>query len=797
MKKIYSIMPVVISLLLLSSSVEAQTKAEVEAALKQMSPEQVDQKIKEFGLTREEAIRQAQAHGIDLEAYLSSLSVQPSDTPAEKIESQVSPVVQLPAPVQLTNIEKPSVAKAALLPGFEGRIQVVGLEPFGYSIFRYPASTFEPVLNIPTPPNYIVGPGDEIILSVWGDTKLYHTLTINREGNIIVPDVGPVNVNGLTIEQINNKLLRRMTEVYASLKNGQRGATSFLDVSLGKLRTVQIFVLGEVIKPGGYSLSSLSTMLHALYLSGGPTTNGSLRSINLIRDNKIVSQLDFYEYALKGNKANDIRLQDGDILFVPPVKKRVAIVGQVIRPAIYELKEKETLSDLLAFSGGIQVSAYTDRIHIERLVPFEQRQLLKKDILDLDISFGSVSELQTSRLPLEDADIVTIFSITNYPLNRVTITGNVNKPGTFSWSEGMRVADLIMKADSFARNTFMEKATLLRLLPNLRREIIQFSPAKALAGDTSQNILLKNEDQVIIYKESDFFPERYVSIYGAVKKPGRYPRYEKMTLADLVVLAGGVTENADLSNWQLSRIDTTSVEKYSVVQIFNVQQEYWSDTVLLRTALEDFDVVNVPASPKFTPPQNVTVAGYAMLPGTYPLTTKNETLYDVLMRAGGFRPEAYLKGARLYRKANGSRKLVPVDFEKIWQNPKTEENIPLIAEDSIYIPRNTNVVTVVGEVFTPAAVLYEKGASLSHYLDQAGGLKEEADDDRIYVMLPNGKAWKENWFIFPDPDILPGSVVYVPKKIEKEDRTLPIIRDWATIMVSIATMMVAIVQITK
>ncbi|MCX7984775.1 MAG: SLBB domain-containing protein, partial [Bacteroidetes bacterium] len=641
-----------VGILICSSVSVAQTKDEIEKTLKQMGPEQIDQKLKELGLSREEALKRAREQGIDLESYLTTLSVQPTKGQAQQTAVHSIKQEKPTPPVQLETIERSPEAKGTLLPGFTNRIQALGLEPYGYSIFRYPATTFEPVLNIPTPPSYIVGPGDEIIISVWGDTKLYHELTVNREGNLVIPDVGPINVNGLTIKEIREKLLRRMTEVYSSLKHGAKGATSFLDVSLGKLRTIQVFVLGEVSKPGGYSLSSLSTMLHALYLSGGPTTNGSLRKINLLRNNKVVAQLDFYEYALKGNRTDDVRLQDGDILFIPPVQKRVAIVGAVLRPAIYELKEQETLSDLIALSGGLLVNAYTERIHIERLVPFSQRSILKKDILDIDLPFASLEQLQSSVFKLEDADIVSIYSITNYPYNRVTITGNVNKPGTYELITRMRVSELIMKADSFARNTFMEKATLLRLLPNLRREIYHFNPRKALAGDTTENLVLQNEDQIIIYQESTFFPERYVEIYGAVKNPGRYPRYEKMTVADLVILAGGLREDASYENWELAKIDTGSIDNYSKIFKFSVLVSYWEDQTLKQLLLQDFDRVTVPQNPRFKYPVQVTLAGYFVYPGVYSLISNEERLYDIIKRAGGIRPDAYLRGATMYRVVN-------------------------------------------------------------------------------------------------------------------------------------------------
>lgn len=775
----------------------SQSKAEVEAVLKRMTPEQIDQKIKEMGLTREEIAKQAKERGLDFDTYLMNLFSQLEIIPSVKTEDKKE---KFPTKTPRDTIEIVTPEKEDSIAGFTERIRLMKIEPvkpFGYNIFKYPAKTFEPVATVPTPSTYIVGAGDEISISVWGDMKLNHQLTVNREGNLVIPDVGPVYVNGLTIQQVREKLLNRMTEVYASLRGGKRGATSFLEVSLGKLRTIQVFVLGEVKKPGGYSLSSLSTILHALYLSNGPTINGSLRSINLIRGGKIVAQLDFYDYALKGNRSNDVTLQDGDVVFVPVVGKRVAIVGSVIRPAIYELKEGEKLSDLYNFCGGLQVDAYASRIHIERLSTPDKRKMIDSDILDIDISFNTAKDFQESNFTLENGDIIRVFSMTDYRVNRVVILGNVNKPGTYALTEGMRVKDLIMKADSFARNTFQERATLLRRLPNLRRKVIGFNPSKALLGDIVENLLLQNEDSIFIYKEQDLFPEHKTAIYGAVKEQGEYPRYEGMTVADLVMLAKGLREDANFEGWELARVDTSSIGSYSKTIRFNVNVNYWDDSVCNNLILKDFDIVVVPVNPKFSRPNYVIVGGYCAYPGYYILSSENERLTDIIERAGGIRPEAYLAGGQLFRKINDTLRLVPLDFVDILNNKESLGNIKLMPGDSLYIPRTTNVVQVSGEVLAPAAILYKKGASLAYYLEQAGGLKEDADAEKIVVTLPNGRIWKESWFFLPNPDISSGSTIYVPKKIEKEDKTLPIIRDWATIMASIATMMVAIIQVTR
>ncbi len=777
----------------------AQSKVQAETVLKSMTPEEIDRKLKELGVTREEAISRAAALNVNLEEYLSKMQPAPGPTPIPAA-SQIptvpyggsgTPVSSAP----IMKVEVPIEKKEYLVPGFSGRT-AENLQPFGYTIFQYPASTFEPILNMATPPTYALGPGDEVTVSVWGDTKLLYQLQVNREGSILVPDVGPISAVGMTIQQLREKMLRRMTAVYSSLRNGAAGASSFLDVSLGKLRTIQVFVLGEVQKPGSYSLSSLSTALHALYLSGGPTIDGSLRDIQIIRSGKVVSILDFYDYAVYADKSKDIRLQDGDIVFIKPAGKRAGVAGFVLRPAIYELTASENLGDLLRLAGGLRFNAYVDRIHIERLVPFEERKNYEKNFLDFDLQFNTLQEIETSKFEIKNGDVIRILQVGLLPENRVTIRGNVKKPGVFELKSGMCVKDLITEADSLDRNTFSERGTLFRLLPNLRREIIPFNPRLALLGDTQSNVELRNEDSLVIYKESQFFPEHTVSVGGAVRNPGSYPRHDDMTVADLVVMAGGLTEGASLISWELARLDTTKIGALSKIKKFDVAENYWDDHSRQPILLEDFDHLMVPSNPKYNRQRVVEITGYVLYPGSYALREEGEKLSSIIQRAGGLKPGAYLEGSTIIRKWNNAG-LVPVDFEKVLDDDESGENISMLDGDVINVAFKQEVVLVRGEVFVPAAVVHKKGASLSYYLDQAGGMKDEADEGRVVVTLPNGRKWEKGWFILPNPDILGGSTIFVPKKIEKEDKTLPIMRDWATIMVSIATMMVAIVQITK
>ena len=783
-------------------------KQQTETQFQQMTPKQINAKLKELGMTRAEAEATAKALGLDVPKYLKILSGQTDEQPEDMFDSDTTDQSENQLEAKFLKQNALKARKDSLqailtdkilldsIPGFYGRPHAKGLRPFGYNLFQYPLSTFEPALNLPTMPGYTIGTGDELLLTMWGEAQLFSRFVVNREGNIVIPNAGPVPAQGVTIEALKARLLKRLSSFYSGLRNGGPDANTWLDVSIGKLRTIQVFVLGEVKKPGGYAISSLSNSFMALYGAGGPTINGSLRSIDVMRNNKCIASVDFYDYALRGDKSKDVSLQNGDIVFVKPTQKKVALSGFILRPAIYEVKETETLGQILQIAGGLRFDAYIGRIHVERLVPFEERNNHSKNYLDYDLRFSTFQDLQGSTFELKGGDIVTVFQVDSLPENRVTILGNVKKPGIFELTSGMRVNDLIMQADSLERNTFSERGTLFRMLPNLRREVIPFSPRLALLGESDNNIELKNEDSLVIYKESQFLPVHTVSVGGSVRKPGTFPRYDSMTVSDLVVMAGGLSEEASKTDWELARMDTSGIGKISKIFKFNVQDAYWNNQLGREGLLKDYDHLMVPADAKFNSMRVVSIVGYALFPGNYALQYEGEKLSSVIQRAGGLRPGAYLEGSTLFRKWNNAG-LVPIDFQKIMTDEQSPENISLLANDSITIAFRQEVVLIRGEVFVPAAVVHKQGASLNYYINQAGGLKDEADDGRIVVTLPSGRKWEKAWFIFSDPDILGGSMIFVPKKIEKEDKTLPVLRDWATIFVSLATMMVAIIQITK
>ena len=430
---------------------------------------------------------------------------------------------------------------------------------------------------------------------------------------------------------------------------------------------------------------------------------------------------------------------------------------------------------------------------------------------------------------MQDGDVVTVLQVSQLPENRITIIGNVKKPGVYQLRPAMKLKDLILEADSLDRNAFLERGNVLRLLPNLRREVKPFSPKLVLAGDAQNNIPLENEDTVIIYKESQFFPEHTVTISGAVRNPGSYPRNDSMTVADLVVMAGGLKEEATTQGWEISRIDSTDIKTYSKVYNVNMPDDYWNDRGSAKFLLEDFDFVFVPANPRYSKQKIVQVGGYVMYPGLYTIRNEGERLAEMIRRAGGLRPGAYLEGSKFVRKSidvtwnpTESREAavsgtaifdslkrtqrtpetktagwVPIDFKKALDDPTSRDNVALEEGDSIYVAFLEDLVYVKGEVFVPSPVVYKKGENPDYYITQAGGFKEEADKGKIVVFLPGGKKWESRMWPLPDPEILPGSLVYVPMKIEKEDKALPILAAWATVMASLAAITVAIVQVTK
>jgi protein involved in polysaccharide export with SLBB domain len=791
--------------------------------LSRMTAEQIRQRIKDAGMTEEDAIRLARERNFDLERYLRT-ETGAKATLGKSTEMAKQPVAEMVSPA----MRPPSRLKEELIiPEFVGRADST-LQPFGYSIFDRAPTAFEPIVNVPTPQTYTLGPGDEIVLNVWGETQLAYTLTVARDGYIVIPDVGKVQVAGVTVQALKRVLLDRMSTVYASLAHGGARATSFLDVSIGQLRTIQVFVLGEARFPGGYNLSGLATALTALYYAGGPDINGTLRDIKVIRDNKVIASVDFYEFVLTGKREQDVRLQEGDVVSIGRARTRAAITGKVSRPAIYELKSDETVSDLIRMAGDLRSDAYIKRIHVERIVPFSQRAKFQKDILDIDYTFSSYDELMNCRERLEGGDVVTVFGINKERENVVKVSGNVWKPGSYELSPDMTVKDLIYRADGLREDTFFERGTIIRTRQtDLRKEIVPFNLRLAVEGDPLQNVKLQRLDSVIVYHDSVFHPRHPVAIDGAVRNPGVYTRAEGTTVADLIILAGGLLDGADVSQIEVARLDTTKKEKIAEVFKVNLPREFWKSGNPHDFVLRDYDRVSVRMKPEFVQPKVVVVSGEALYPGVYTLREEGEKLHELIKRFGGFKPTAYLPGVRLVRSPGQGgiparnplvaeqenldslgRPLpvyvrlassdVPIDIERVMDNPNSVDNVALQPGDSLVVPRDPGVVYVQGQVNTPSSVPFKEGAGLKYYVQQAGGYTQNADKGNTVVILPNGKKWEPSgFFLLPDPEVLSGSTVVVPTELPRESKTLPVLREITGITLSAVTMAYIVWQVTK
>ena len=492
---------------------------------------------------------------------------------------------------------------------------------------------------------------------------------------------------------------------------------------------------------------------------------------------------------LEGSSRRDVLLQDGDVVFVRPAQRRVAVMGEVIRPAIYELRPEETLGDAIRMAGGLRFTAYVGRVHIERVVPFDKRAVYDKDMLDLDVWARSQAELISSGTTLESGDIVTVFGVSNRVQNRVYVTGNVRKPGPFEFRPGMRIRDLVIAADSLERSTFAERGTLYRMLPDLRYEVRGFNVADALRGVEDQNVDLQNEDSVVIYPERNFVRDHFVTITGAVRRPGRYLRNENMTAADLVLMAGGLVDGASTNGWEIARMDTTGESTYAKILRENMGTSYWSTRGEERLRLVDYDVIRIPMDPRFAAQKLVHIAGHVMFPGAYALRYDGEKIADLFMRAGGVKRGGYLEGSRLIRRFNNAG-LVPIDFRAALNDLTSRDNVVLYEGDSIHVAQAEDVVYVSGEVYVPSPVLYKERASLRYYIEQAGDYKEEAESGKTVVFMPGGKKWEGG-------EILPGSSIFVPRKIDKPDNTLQVVANLVTILASLAAITVAVIQVTK
>lgn len=681
------------------------------------------------------------------------------------------------------------------------------LRSFGYELFQNNYEAFVPNSNVPVPLNYVIGPGDSFTVQLYGKENGEYEFTINRDGVIQFPKIGPISVAGLTFGQVQDKIAETVSEQMIGVKSS---------VNMGVLRSIRVFVLGEANQPGSYIVSSLSTMTNALFSSGGVRRIGSLRNIELKRKGKVVATLDLYDLLLRGDTANDASLQAGDVIFIPPIGSTVSIDGEVRRPAIYELKNETTAEQVLTLAGGLLATAFPADSRIDRINGKGERTVVN---VDLSSSEGRSQSIQKG-------DVLTVYSILDTQQDIVQLEGHVKRPGIVAWKKGMRVTDVIGDIFNLEDNPDLSIAMIEReAQPERKLEVLTFDLGAALINPLSEyNVKVKPRDKITIFNYTDprsfiMLPiidrlrtqasqserEQIVKIDGFARFPGEYPLIDNMTPQELIAFAGGLSQDAYSLEVEITRYTLDEFEKQHIEYI-NVGLDD-----VAGYELQSKDYLNVKRLPDWSPEETVTLEGEVIFPGTYTIK-KGETLRDVLLRAGGLTDQAYSKGAVFTRKElklleaqrleelknrlqgdiaasniaqqEAVERVDIKDTEKLLESLEDVRplgrmviNLPEILEDpdapdiliadgdTLAVPAFKQSVTVVGEVQYPTSHLYKKKYTVDEYIDRSGGLNKKADDDRIYVVKADGSVFlpkTSGWFRRKSLDIEPGDTVVVP-----------------------------------
>ena len=705
------------------------------------------------------------------------------------------------------------------------------LQQFGYSIFSQRVSTFAPVANVPVGNDYVIGPGDQLRMLMWGRINNTLSLNVSRDGSVMIPEIGPLQVAGLTFEQA-----KHLIEGHASQITGVQ-----VEVTMGKLRTIQVFVVGEVQQPGAYTVSSLSHVSNALAASGGITKIGSLRRIELRRGNQVAKSIDLYNLLLNGDARGDEQLQPSDVIFVPVIGPVAGVAGDVKRPAIYELASNaESLSNVLRLAGGISAFGYSQRVQVERVENHD-----KRIALDVDLD-----QMRSQRVTVRDGDLIKVYPVLPEQHDVVVVRGSVNRPGKFEWHQGMRVSDLIAQAEGVAPHTFFKYALIRR--QEGRERAIHMVPVdlgEALGDhiDGSDDVVLKQQDELTVFSESQMKYLPTVQVFGEVRNPGYYVLSQGMRVSDLVYLAGGLKDDAYQKQGELARTEV----------INGSHTTHTTMDVNLRGALDGLvesnpqlvanDQLFVQRASDWHLPWVVQVRGQVARPGPYTIHD-GERIASVIERAGGLLPDAYLPATVLIRQSirreqqqrlDEARHRLQAQVAHLQMNPQllqastqqpnpqsaamqaqtlnmvervlaetesqqasgrlvihmrpldqlanSPDNIALVDQDSIAIPRRPAAINVLGQVYNPAAIVFRPGLTTRDYLDQAGGPNQDADKDHIMVVKADGSVLTDDGIkqskrssMFPllpvvsgglmSASLEPGDTIYVPEKLIFENK---------------------------
>ena len=685
-------------------------------------------------------------------------------------------------------------------------------EIYGHNVFSNKNLSFEPSMNLPTPQNYRLGPGDEVIIDVWGASQNTIREVISPDGNIIVEGIGPVYLNGLTIQAADRYIKKELSQIYSGLDN----ANSNIKLSLGQARSIQVNVLGEVENPGTYVMSSFATLFNALYMAGGVTEIGSLRDVRLYRNNREIAKVDLYDYLQNGVLKDDIRLDDNDVVMVSSHSMLVNISGRVRRPMFYEMKSGESVSTLIEYAGGLESDAYKKDIRLIRMGEY-QREI-----------YTLTKEQQESFL-LADGDSLYVDSIQVTFSNMVEVKGAVFRPGQFQIGSGIStVLDLIEAAGGLREEAFPTRALLSRTNPDKTLDNLSID-LKGLTNGTVADIPLRNNDVLFIPSLFDIGEVKTVSIYGEILFPGEYRYADNTAIEDLILQAGGLKETASVSKVDVVRrkSDKNAIEKsdeLSETFSFTIDENLSIGDNDFR--LQPFDEVYVRRSPGYALNRRVIVEGEVVFPGFYSLSANNERLSDIIARAGMFSNQAYPAGARLERRmtdeervrmrktvetlsANDSVALaktleklmesttfdVGINLQAAVDKPGGEADIVMRDGDRIIIPPFTNTVKINGEVMFSNTTPFVKGKNLNYYIDKAGGFTQKAMKNKCYVVYMNGSVSRGRKT--SSKLIQPGCEIIVPSKQKREGMSTTEILSLSSTSASLATVVLALINLLK
>lgn len=793
-----------------ANSLMAQNLASVE--IDNLSDEQISiyySKVKENGLSDQDIFRLLQDKGLPRD-QVNKLATRLSNFGFQKTDLKKTGDIELAT--DASKKDRYENKDATKQPRQE---METDLSIFGSDLFTSSSLVFEPNLRIPTPTGYILGPDDELVINVFGFSEKTYNVTVNEEGNIYIPQVGPLYVNGLSIEQASAKIRNKLAAtIYKAINSGQTS----VQISLGKIRSIRVTVIGEAKKPGTLTVSSLTTLFNLLYLCGGPSDFGSYRSIELIRGNELKRKVDLYAFLLKGDQKDNLLLQEGDVIRIPYYKVRVILNGNVKRKGKYELLEGESFGNVLGFSGGFADDAYKGSITVYQLTETERK-------------IRNVSKEEYDRYKPGSSDSIIVGKLLERYENKLTLRGSVVRPGEYALTQNLTLKQLIEKAGGVNEDVYSRRGSISRL--GFNNLPIQLSFDLDSVFNNLVNIPLHKNDDITIYSIFDLKPNAEVNIDGFISRPGKYKWAENLSLADVVLAAGGITEPGDPGNIEIARrienVDLSSANHIQT-QVFTINLSDSSSRNDIR--LKPYDVINVRQRPGFLSQRTVFVEGMVVRPGRYTLQMSNEKISDILAKAGGFLPNADTSALLLRRLSKKSQtqadrerilsKLfnakddslktttyinkellkdygnVSIDLATALRDQYSPENMSLEDGDIISIERNTNLVKVNGEVYFPTIIPFKENAGLDYYIEKSGSYTPLARKRGTLVIYPNGKAKKVGSFLFfkSYPKVVSRAEIFVPQKSTSNKQKISM-GEWAVVLSSLAIIANVIISIRK